>query len=55
VESRLTTTFELRDGKTLLTLVQSDFETEEERDANLSGAAPFLDSLQRVVSRRAAS
>jgi uncharacterized protein YndB with AHSA1/START domain len=39
-------------GKTLLTLVQSGFETEEERDAYLSGAPGFLDAVERAVSSR---
>jgi hypothetical protein len=47
-------TLEERDGKTLLTLVQSGFETEEERDAYLSGAPGFLDALQGVVASRVA-
>jgi uncharacterized protein YndB with AHSA1/START domain len=47
-------TFEDRDGVTLLTLVQSGFETEEERDAYLSGAPGFLDALQRAVAARVA-
>jgi hypothetical protein len=47
-------TFEDRNGKTLLTLVQGGFETEEERDAYLSGAPGFLDSLERAVSSRLA-
>jgi uncharacterized protein YndB with AHSA1/START domain len=41
-----------QNGKTLLTLVQSGFEMEEERDAYLSGAPGFLDALQRAVSSR---
>jgi uncharacterized protein YndB with AHSA1/START domain len=47
-------TFEERSGQTLLTLVQSGFETEEQRDAYLSGAPGFLDALQRAVASRAA-
>jgi uncharacterized protein YndB with AHSA1/START domain len=45
-------TLEERDGKTLLTLVQSRFETEEQRDAYLSGAPGFLDAVERAVSSR---
>lgn len=52
VRSTLTTTFEDRDGKTFLTLVQSGFETEDDRDTYLSGASPFLDALQRAASSR---
>jgi uncharacterized protein YndB with AHSA1/START domain len=52
VDSTVTYTFEERDGKTLLTIVQSGFETEEERDAYMDGTPGFLDSLQRVVASR---
>jgi uncharacterized protein YndB with AHSA1/START domain len=45
-------TFEDRGGKTLLTLVQSGFETEEERDAYLTGAPGFLDAIERAVASR---
>lgn len=45
-------TFEDRGGKTLLTLVQSGFETEAERDAYLSGAPGFLDAFERAVASR---
>jgi uncharacterized protein YndB with AHSA1/START domain len=46
--------FDDQDGKTLVTLVQSGFETEEERDAYLQGAPGFLDALQRAVAKRVA-
>jgi len=49
-----TFTFEERDGKTLLTLVESGFETEADRDAFMSGTPGFVDSLQRVVAARVA-
>lgn len=45
-------TFEDREGRTLLTLVQSGFETEEERDAYLTGAPGFLDAVERAVASR---
>jgi uncharacterized protein YndB with AHSA1/START domain len=45
-------TFEEQDGKTLLTIVQSGFESEEDRDAFMDGTPGFLDSLQRVVASR---
>lgn len=54
VDSDVTFTFEDRDGKTLVTIVQSGFETEEDRDGFLSGAPGFLDALQRVVAARLA-
>jgi uncharacterized protein YndB with AHSA1/START domain len=52
--STVSLTFEDQDGKTLLTLVQGGFETEEERDAYLGGAPGFLDALQRAVGSRVA-
>lgn len=52
--STLSLTFEEQDGGTLLTLVQGGFETEEERDAYLSGAPGFLDALERAVASRVA-
>ena len=54
VDSTVAFTFEEQDGKTLLTIVQSGFETEEVRDAYLEGAPGFLDALQRVVASRVA-
>ena len=48
-----TITFEAQDGKTLVTVVQSDIETEADRDAFLSGAPGWLDAVQRVAERRA--
>jgi uncharacterized protein YndB with AHSA1/START domain len=54
IDSTVNYTFEEQDGKTLLTIVQSGFETEEDRDAYLSGTPGFIDSLQRAVSRRVA-
>jgi uncharacterized protein YndB with AHSA1/START domain len=54
VDSSVTYTFEDRDGGTLLTIVQSGFETKEIRDSYLDGAPGFLDSLERVVASRAA-
>ncbi len=46
-------TFEDTDGKTLITLVQSGFESEGDRDAFLGGTPSWVDSLQRVVEARA--
>jgi uncharacterized protein YndB with AHSA1/START domain len=48
-----TVTLEDQDGKTLLTLVQGDLESEADRDAFLSGAPGWLDAIQRVAERRA--
>ena len=52
VEFTETITFEDQGGKTLLTIIQSGFETEEDRDAFMSGTPGFLDSLQRAVAKR---
>jgi uncharacterized protein YndB with AHSA1/START domain len=52
VDSTVTYTFEERDGKTLLTIVQSGFETEADRDAYMEGVPGFIDSLQRAVAAR---
>jgi hypothetical protein len=41
------------DGKTLVTLVQGGFESEELRDSYLSGAPGFLDAFERAVASRA--
>jgi hypothetical protein len=48
----LTRTFDEQDGKTLLTLVQAGFETEEDRDSFQSGASGFLDGIARAVASR---
>jgi len=47
-------TFEDQDGKTLLTLIQSGFETREQRDEYLQGAPSFLDAVERTVMARVA-
>ncbi len=52
VDSTVTYTFEEKDGKTLLTIVQSGFETEADRDAYMEGTPGFIDSLQRTVAAR---
>jgi uncharacterized protein YndB with AHSA1/START domain len=52
IESEMTITFEDRDGKTLLTMVQTGFETEAERDDFLHGWPAYLDTLGRVVAPR---
>jgi uncharacterized protein YndB with AHSA1/START domain len=48
-------TFEEQDGKTLLTVVQSGFETEADRDAFQGGTPDWFDAVQRVAERRAAA
>jgi hypothetical protein len=47
-------TFEEQEGKTLVTILQSGFETEEDRDSFLSGAPGFFDALERAVAARVA-
>ncbi len=49
VETEMTITFEDRDGKTLLTMVQTGFESEADRDAFNSGWPEYLDTLSSVV------
>jgi uncharacterized protein YndB with AHSA1/START domain len=52
IDSRVLYTFEEQEGKTLLTIVQSGFETEADRDAYMDGTPGFIDSLQRAVAAR---
>jgi uncharacterized protein YndB with AHSA1/START domain/dihydrofolate reductase len=49
VETEMTITFEDRDGKTLLTMVQTGFSTEEDRDSFMTGWPEYLETLRRVV------
>jgi uncharacterized protein YndB with AHSA1/START domain len=53
VETEMTITFEDRGGKTLLTMLQTGFELEEDRDGFLGGWPSYLDTLKGVVSSRA--
>jgi uncharacterized protein YndB with AHSA1/START domain len=52
IDSTVAFILEEHDSKTLVTIVQSGFESEEIRDSYLSGAPGFLDSLQKAVSSR---
>lgn len=47
-------TFEVRDEKTLLTIAQTGFEREEDRDDIQGGWPSILDALERVVAGRVA-
>jgi uncharacterized protein YndB with AHSA1/START domain len=47
VETRVTVTFEERQGKTLLTLVDAGYPTEEQRDEFERGWPDFLDAYER--------
>jgi uncharacterized protein YndB with AHSA1/START domain len=49
-----TIAFEDQGGKTLVSLVESGFETEADRDAFESGTPTWLESVQRVAEARAA-
>jgi uncharacterized protein YndB with AHSA1/START domain len=48
-DTRVTVTFEDRDGKTLLTILQTGFENREERDMIQGGWPSIIDALERVV------
>ena len=50
VDTEMTITFEDRDGKTLLTMVQTGFEREEDRDAFMGGWPTYLETLNGVVA-----
>jgi uncharacterized protein YndB with AHSA1/START domain len=49
VETRVTVTFEERDGKTLLTLLDAGYPTEEQRDEFERGWPDFLDAYERSL------
>jgi uncharacterized protein YndB with AHSA1/START domain len=53
VETTVTVTFDARDGKTLLTILQTGFEREQDRDDIQGGWPSILDALERVVAARA--
>jgi uncharacterized protein YndB with AHSA1/START domain len=50
-DTKVTVTFQERDGKTLLTIVQTEFERREERDMIEGGWPSILDALERVVAQ----
>jgi uncharacterized protein YndB with AHSA1/START domain len=54
VETTVTVTFEDRDGKTFLTIVQTGFQREADRDGIQGGWPSILDALERVVASRMA-
>ncbi len=49
IETTVTVTFEDRDGKTLLTIVQTGFDREQDRNDIREGWPSILDALERVV------
>ena len=51
--TKVTVTFEERDGKTLLTIVQTGYKRKDDRDRAVEGGWPIiLDALERVVAER---
>ena len=48
-------TLDDQDGKTLVTVVQGDIESEADRDAFMGGTPGWVESLQRVVESRMAA
>jgi uncharacterized protein YndB with AHSA1/START domain len=51
-DTDLVVTFEAKQGKTMLTIVQSRFESRQDRDDHQGGWPGFLDRLERVVAAR---
>jgi uncharacterized protein YndB with AHSA1/START domain len=49
-ETLTTVTFEERDGKTLLTLLDAGYPNEEQRDAHAGGWPGFIDAFEREVA-----
>ncbi|HEX2090266.1 MAG TPA: SRPBCC domain-containing protein [Actinomycetota bacterium] len=49
-DTDVTVTFEDRDGKTLMTIVETGFPTKEQRDMIEGGWPSILDALERVVT-----
>lgn len=52
LETEMTITFEEQDGKTLLTMVQTGFQSEEDRDSFLGGWPGYLDKLRENLKTR---
>jgi len=50
IETRVIVTFEEREGKTLLTLLDTGFPTEEQRDEFERGWPDFLDAYERSLA-----
>jgi uncharacterized protein YndB with AHSA1/START domain len=51
-ETEVTITLEDQGGKTLLTMVQTGFDTEADRDAFMEGWPEYLETLGRVIGDR---
>jgi uncharacterized protein YndB with AHSA1/START domain len=52
IDTEMTITFDDRDGRTLLTMVETGFEREEDRDGFMEGWPEYLDTLGRVLKAR---
>ena len=50
--TNVTVTFEERDGKTLLTIVQTGFQRKDDGDGVEGGWPSTLDALERVIAER---
>ena len=51
-DTQLVVTFEVQGGKTMLTIVQTGFESKDDRDAHQGGWPGFIDRLEKVVVAR---
>lgn len=49
-QTRVTVTFEARDGATVLTLVDTGYPNEDQRTANERGWPIFLDAFERTLA-----
>jgi uncharacterized protein YndB with AHSA1/START domain len=54
-ETHMVVTFTPRDGKTVMTIVQTGFPTEKDRNDHQGGWPNFLDRFEAVVAERAAA
>ncbi len=52
IETEMTVTFEEQDGKTLVRMVQTGFESAEVRDGFMEGWPEYLKTLERVVGEQ---
>jgi uncharacterized protein YndB with AHSA1/START domain len=52
IDTEMTITFEPRDSGTLLTMVETGFEIEEDRDGFVEGWTQYLETLSRILKAR---
>jgi uncharacterized protein YndB with AHSA1/START domain len=52
IDTQITLTFEERDGGTLLTMVETGFEREEDRDGFTEGWTEYLETMGKVLKAR---